>query len=416
MRIGMQGWGSEGDLRPMLAFAARLREQGHVPRLVLTSVDGVDYATSAEPLGIACQLVPGQLPVTLQELARDARHGNPTKLMHALLARTFYPFLEESYAAALALCAQSDVVIGGSSSWVLKAAAEVARVPFVSLHYYPGVVPSRIVPPAIFPNWRWLARPGWALLSLLMDLALAGPARKFFARKGLTSMRHVIPDLLFSARLNLLAASPSFFPPAPDWSGAFRVTGELRAPALARWRPSTELSDFLARGEKPILMSLGSMEHMAPARSRELLIASARAAGVRAIIQSKSAHGEGQDRDLYFLRWAPHERLAPLCSAFVHHGGAGTSHAALRAGLPSLVLPFIFEQGLWAKQLRRVGAAPKARSFWSARPAQVAGLIREALTTEKLRARANQLARALDSEDGALTATRHLERLLNCPR
>jgi UDP:flavonoid glycosyltransferase YjiC (YdhE family) len=414
MRVGLQGWGSEGDLRPLLALAARLREQGHAPRLVLTAVDGTSYDQSCRAWDIPCELVPAALPVTLQELARDARHGNPTKLMNAVLAQTFYPFLEESYAAALALCARSDVVIGGSSSWVLKAAAEASRVPFVSLHYYPGVVPSCIAPPAIFPNWRWLARPGWALLSLMLDLALAGPARKFFAQKGLTPVRHVIPDLLFSDRLNLLAASPSFFPPAPDWSASFCVTGDLRmTSALAPWQPSPALSAFLSRGEKPVLMSLGSMEHMAPARSRELLITSARRAGVRAIIQSKTAIEEGQDGDLYFISWAAHEALAPHCSLFLHHGGAGTSHAALRAGLPSVVLPFIFEQRLWAKRLRQVGAAPNACSFWRARPARVAALIHEALAEAKLRARAGAIAHAMESEDGAALSIQRIAALLS---
>jgi UDP:flavonoid glycosyltransferase YjiC (YdhE family) len=219
---------------------------------------------------------------------------------------------------------------------------------------------------------------------------------------------------LFSERLNLLAASNSFFPAAPDWPTSFCVTGELRLRrGAAPWQPSSTLSAFLARGERPILMSLGSMEHMAPARARELLIASARRASVRAIIQSKTASEEGQDGDLYFMSWAPHDALAPHCSAFVHHGGAGTSHAALRAALPSVVLPFIFEQGLWAKRLRQVDAAPKACSFWRAHPERVAGLIHEALETPKLRAGASTLARAMQSEDGAGTSVQRVAALLS---
>jgi UDP:flavonoid glycosyltransferase YjiC (YdhE family) len=134
---------------------------------------------------------------------------------------------------------------------------------------------------------------------------------------------------------------------------------------------------------------------------------------VRAIIQSKSAPEEGQDGDLYFLSWAPHDALAARCSAFVHHGGAGTTHAALRAGLPSVVLPFIFEQGLWAKRLRQVGAAAKPLSFWRARPGQVAALIRDALVTPKLSSQAGQLARAMRAEDGVATSILRLAELLN---
>ena len=413
MRVGLQGWGSEGDLRPLLALAARLRSEGHASELVLTPVDGGDYATSCRALAVPLQCVPESAPMTLQELVRDAKSSDPTKLMNAVLDLTFYPHLEAMYEAALALCARSDVVVGGSSSWVVKAAALKSGVPFVSLHYYPGIVPSRLVPPAVFPNWRWLARPGWALLGLLMDLAFRGPARRFFALKGLPPVKRAIPDVLFSDRLNLLAASPSFWPPAPDWSRAFCVSGELRTPGPPCWQPSQDLAAFLEAGEAPVLMSLGSMEHMAPARARTLLIESARRAGVRAIIQSKATPEEGREGDLYFLRWAPHELLAPRCSAFVHHGGAGTSHAALRAGLPSLVLPFIFEQGLWAKRLRQVGAAGPAISFWRARSARVAGALRTMLETPSQRLQAQRLSRAMQDEDGAATAIQRLTQVVS---
>lgn len=413
LRVGIQGWGSEGDLAPLVALAARLAQAGHAPRLVLTPVDGKDYTPLCARSALPLTLVPEQAPVTLQELVRDAKSANPTKLMNAVLERTFYTYLEAMYQAALALCRASDVVIGGSSSWVLKAAALATNVPFVSLHYYPGIVPSRLVPPPIFPNWRILARPGWALLGLLMDLAFRGPARAFFAAKGLPPIRHALPDVLFSERLNLLAASPTFYPPVPDWSPAFCVTGELRMPSeFETWQPSSELAAFLAAGEKPVLMSLGSMEHMAPQRARTLLIESARRAGVRAIVQSKASTEEGADGALYFLPWAPHARLARYCSAFVHHGGAGTSHAALRAGLPSIVVPFIFEQGLWAKRLRQLGAARKARSFWRTTPAQLARELRATLADPELSRNAVRAASAMASEDGAGQAIRRLEQLL----
>jgi UDP:flavonoid glycosyltransferase YjiC (YdhE family) len=133
---------------------------------------------------------------------------------------------------------------------------------------------------------------------------------------------------------------------------------------------------------------------------------------VRAIIQTKTSADEGRDGDLYFMRWAPHAWLAPHCALFVHHGGAGTSHAALRAGLPSVVLPFIFEQGLWAKRLRQIGAAERALSFWRAKPERVGDRIRALLASERARHSAGRLARAMEHEDGAATAARRLELLL----
>ena len=178
------------------------------------------------------------------------------------------------------------------------------------------------------------------------------------------------------------------------------------------WEPSPSLRAFLEGGDSPLLVSLGSMEHMAPSRARDLAVASARLAKVRAVIQTKrDGNAEGQDGDLYFLPWAPHRHLLPLCRAVVHHGGAGTTHAVLRAGKPSVVLPFIFEQQLWARRLRQVGAAGKFVSFWKATPEGVANEIRQTLGSEPMRRKALELASAMATEDGTGIATRLLERL-----
>ena len=409
MRIGIQGWGSEGDLRPLVALAARLRREGLAPRLVLTPIDGRDYGPLCRSLDVPLKVVPERMAVTLPELVRAAKSSDPTKLSRAVLELTFFPYLEAMYAAAVECCASCDVVVGGSSAWYVKAAALHARVPFVAVHYYPGIVPSRVAPAPGFPAWRWLNRPAWALLRAMMDMGFRGPAAKFFAQKGLPPIRHAIPDALFSERLNLLAASPAFWPPAPDWTDVHRVCGDFVMPdAVESWAPSATLRAFIDAGPTPVLLSLGSMEHMAPERARALLTESARWAKVRAIIQTKTTDLERHDGDLYLVPWAPHRRLAPLCSAVVHHGGAGTTHAALRAGKPSVVLPFIFEQKLWARRLREVGAADELISFWNATPAKVGEAIRRAIESEPLRHRASDLAAAMAKEDGTGVAARLL--------
>jgi sterol 3beta-glucosyltransferase len=412
MRVGLQGWGSEGDLRPLVALAARLRKSGHEARLVLTPVDGKDYRPLCESLDVGVKVVPERMAVTLQQLVRDAKSANPTKLSKAVLDLTFYPYVEAMYAASLDLCAASDVVVGGSSCWQLKAASLHARVPFVALDFVPGIVPSREIPPAIFPAWRWLARPAWALMGIMLDMAFLEAPRKFFADKGLPPVRHAIPDVIFSDVLNLHAASPSFWPAAPDWSDIHCVCGELFMPLEAEsWSPSTALQAFLRDGSEPVLWTLGTWEHMAPERVRTLLVESAREAKVRAIIQTKTTHEEGRDGDMYLLPWAPHRHLAPLCSAVVHHGGAGTTHMALRAGKPAAVLPFIIEQRMWAARVKEVGAGDWL-SFWKATPQKVGALVRRVLGSAPLRQRASEMARAMLEEDGTGVATHRLERLV----
>jgi UDP:flavonoid glycosyltransferase YjiC (YdhE family) len=409
--VGIQGWGSEGDVRPLIALAARLRGEGHDSDLVLTPIDARDYRGECRALGVPLRVVPEEIGFSLEALVESARSTDPSKLSRAVLDRGFTPHVEAMYAAAIDLCGRSDVVVGGSSSWYVKAAALKVGVPYVAVDYYPGVVPSKRVPPLGLASWGPLDGVRSALLRLALDLAFKKAPAKFFADKGLPVPRHAIPDVVFSERLNLHAASPTLCPPAPDWSDIHQVCGEFYLPdPLEPWTPSAALRAFLEEGAPPALISLGSMEHMAPARARDLLIAAAREAKTRAILQTKRDAAEGRDGDLYFLPWAPHRRLLASCSLAVHHGGAGTTHAVLRAGRPSVVLPFIFEQKLWARRLEQLGVAPAFVSFWKATPNEIARRIREA-GSEAMRKKASELARAMAAEDGTGRAVRLLEEL-----
>jgi UDP:flavonoid glycosyltransferase YjiC (YdhE family) len=409
MRVGIQGWGSEGDLRPLVALAGRLRAHGHEARLTVTPIDGKNYGPICESLGVTLSAVPERLPVTLQQLAREAGSANPAKLITKVLALTFDPHIDAMYDAALELCESSDVVVAGPSCWPLKAASLKTRRRFAIIDYVPALVPSRLAPPVIFPRWRWLARPAWALLRVMMDMAFRAAPRRFFADKGLPPIRHTIPDVVFSDGLNLHAASPSFWPGEPDWPDIHCVCGELIMPDDAEpWTPSPELRAFLDEGGAPVLLSLGSWEHMLPDRARALLIASARAAGIRAIVQTKLSDVEYRDGDVFVLPWAPHRRLVPVCSAVVHHGGAGTTHMALRAGKPALVLPFILEQRMWARRVEQVHAG-RWLPFWKATPRRVARALHEVVESTAIRAGAGRMAESMAAEDGVGLAVRRLE-------
>lgn len=412
MRVGIQGWGSEGDVRPLIALAARLRREGHEPSLVLTPIDARDYREECRTLELPLALVPENMAFSLEALSQGAQSSDPSKLSRAVLDLGFTPHVEAMYAAALDLCGRSDVVVGGSSSWYVKAAALKVGVPFVVVDYYPGVVPSRRVPPLGMASWGPFDGFRWALLRLAFDLAFKKAPAKFFADKGLPAPRHALPDVIFSERLNLHAASPTLCPPAPDWSEIHQVCGEFFLPdELEPWEPSAALRAFLEEGV-PVLVSLGSMEHMAPDRARDLLVNAVREAKVRAIVQTKRESAESRDGDLFLLPWAPHRRLLSSCSVAVHHGGAGTTHAVLRAGRPSVVLPFIFEQRLWARRLERIGAAPPLLSFWKATPSKIASRIRDAIESTEMRTRSAEIATAMASEDGTGRATRLLEALV----
>lgn len=410
LRIGIQGWGSEGDLRPLVALAARLKQEGHEPRLVLSPVDGMDWEAVCQTLGLELTLAPKHMDVSLESICRSSQSADPSKVSRQLLELAFFPYQDAMYEAGLELCGKSDLVVGLFSSHYVKAACLKSRTPFVCLHYYPGMVPTRQQPPVGFPAWSWLNPLAWKLFGAVLDMAFRAPAARFFESKGLPKVRHSIPDVLFSGLLNLHATSPTLFPPPSDFGELHQVCGAFELPEEPkRWRPPKDLAEFLEDGPPPLLCSMGTMELLAPQRSQELLVAAVNKAKLRAVIQSKCRPDEGRDGNVYYLKWAPHRELLPRCSALVMHGGAGTTHAALRSGRPAVALPFIFEQKIWGELLQKAGSALEPLDFWKATPEALALRLTEVSSSTALRQRAEQLAQKVSQEDGTGSAVRLLE-------
>lgn len=416
MKVGIQAWGSEGDIRPLVALARRLCAAGHRVRLDVTPVDGVDYSRWAQVENLTLRVVPKQMTFSLAQLAVKADRFDPLQVSRELVEQAFFPYLNELYAAALDLCADSELVVWHYSCWYTKAAALATGVPEVSVQLFPGLVPTRFGAPGGLPNLGPLLNPAlWWLAKLFLDLQFRKRPAAFFRAHGLPPVRHVLPELLFSNALNLHAASPALVPPEKDWGEAHVTCGQFVMPPEAEpWVPSAPLSEFLREG-KPVLVSLGSMEHLAPRRARELVLASARASKLRVLVQTKregeeGRMEEGREGDLYFLPRAPHDALLPHCAALVHHGGAGTSHTAVRGGVPSVVVPFIPEQAMWANVLRKAGVAGKPVPFWKAKPEALAARMREVVAADGWPRRAQELSARLKTEDGTGAAVALLER------
>jgi len=134
--------------------------------------------------------------------------------------------------------------------------------------------------------------------------------------------------------------------------------------------------------------------------------------GCRAIVQSNwnDVTSMPEDARIYRLVSAPHTEIFPRCAAVVHHGGAGTTQTALRCGRASVVVAHVTDQFFWGAKLEELGVAPAAIDRRKATPAKLAAAIRKVLATPAMRARAEELGRKLQAEDGVAEAVRIIER------
>jgi UDP:flavonoid glycosyltransferase YjiC (YdhE family) len=209
--------------------------------------------------------------------------------------------------------------------------------------------------------------------------------------------------------------SPIVVPRPTDWRAGLDVVGYWW-PAPTDWQPPEALTDFLAAGAAPVFIGLGSTvvterraEHLA-----DVIADALRQAGVRGVVQSGWAGLDVSGDDVLVIGEAPHDWLFPQMAAVAHHCGAGTTAAALRAGVPTIAMPGpAGDQPFWARRLHELGASTPPIAQRKLTTDRLAAAIRIAVTDHQIRDATSQLAGRIGSENGAARVVAAVENLLH---
>ncbi len=169
----------------------------------------------------------------------------------------------------------------------------------------------------------------------------------------------------------LCGFSEHVVPRPPDWGGNVHVTGWWY-PEEPRWQPPADLQRFIEQGSPPVFIGFGSMPVRDPARTTALIVEAVRQSGRRAVLHAGWAGlggrlGSGVPPEIFPIDYAPYGWLFPRMAAVVHHGGSGTSGMGFRSGVPSIIVPFGFDQFYWGRRAFELGVGPQPLPF---RPAQ----------------------------------------------
>jgi UDP:flavonoid glycosyltransferase YjiC (YdhE family) len=207
----------------------------------------------------------------------------------------------------------------------------------------------------------------------------------------------------------LYGYSPRVLPKPDDWGADVAVTGYwfLETP---EWTPDVELAAFLAAGAAPIYVGFGSMPGADPDRLTHLVVEGLRRANKRGLLATiGGALGRAEaDAHIHTIAGAPHDWIFPLMHATLHHGGAGTTGAALRSGQPTAICPFLGDQPFWARRILELGVGPAALDKKGATVDDFAAAFR-AMDDPDMRARAAALGAAIKAEDGVGDAVDFIE-------
>lgn len=212
------------------------------------------------------------------------------------------------------------------------------------------------------------------------------------------------------ARPVLHGYSDLVVPRPRDWPAELEVAGYWW-PHETGQRLSGDLEDFLAAGPPPVFVGLGSATVPDPERLSREIVTALRAARVRGIVQRGWAGLAAGDDDILTVDEVPHALLFPRTAAVVHHAGAGTTGAVLRAGVPNIPVPVQFDAAFWASRLTALGTAPGALPLRRLASGTLAAALRRATRDASHRTRARALADRLATEDGVAPVLAALDRL-----
>lgn len=155
--------------------------------------------------------------------------------------------------------------------------------------------------------------------------------------------------------------SPGLCPKPKDWGPEIDIVGFSFLELASSFKPPKELTEFLDAGEPPVYIGFGSIVVDDAAKFTKLIFDAVKMAGVRALV-SKGWGGLGDEKNtpdnIHMLGNVPHDWLFPKCKAVIHHGGAGTTAAGLKMGLPTMIVPFFGDQPFWGSRVaeKRAGA------------------------------------------------------------
>lgn len=214
----------------------------------------------------------------------------------------------------------------------------------------------------------------------------------------------------------VLHAYSQYVAPRPtDWGDYSHVTGYWFLDQLEDWQPSAELQAFLDAGEPPVYAGFGSMASKNPQKLAEIVIDAMQQANVRGVIATGwgGLDTSSLPDTIFKIDQAPHDWLFPRMSAVVHHGGAGTTAAGLRAGCPTIIAPFIADQPYWGAQVHQLGVGPKPIHHKKLTVDKLAVALREVTTNPTIKEKASQIGEKIRQEDGIANAIAIIEKLLS---
>ena len=416
MKITVNTLGTRGDIQPYIALSLGLQQDGHSVRILTHQIFEAfveEYGLDVYPL----QLDPRQVLINqaLSEL------GNNSIRINRWMERNFKDSLQYLFIATLNANRGADIMLNSGLSFAGWHVAEKLNIPAIATYLWP-VTPSRHFPAAtgkIPPKWlpfrgvvNYLSTKLFNQLFFNLLLSSVNQCRKdILDLKPLTRRDYWSLDSPGSSTPLIYGYSPVVVPRPPDWSGNQHISGYWFLDTAKDHQPEKTLLDFLANGPPPVYLGFGSMVDHEREEITQIVINALRETDQRGILlRGWSALGSGDLPDFILqINEAPHDWLFPKMAGVVHHGGAGTTAAGLRAGVPSVIVPMFGDQFFWGWCVRELGAGPEPIPRNKLTVANLTRAIQQAIYNDDIKNNASQIGQQIRAENGVEIAVSMIE-------
>ncbi len=399
MKILLCSIGSRGDVQPFLVLGDYFSKHGHE----VTVISAEMYTTLAADYQVNYQHFPGDYRLLINDSELKKAIGRNPLTIGKKLKTKVYPIIESSLQTFYDWSKWADVILYHPKTLIDSFGAEI-QDKLIKAYVVPAFTPTKAFPNPILsflPIPSFLARWSYTITNAMLG-SVKTPIKNFRQKNKLTQTR------LFLPTMTLYGVSPSFLAQPADYPSDHHFTGCWLAPNNAT--PLDEaITNFFADDQEVLILTFGSMPYTSNIPINEFIETILEVTQLKVFVVKawglKPALIKKNER-VFAVDQAPFDLLFPLADYVLHHGGAGTTATALRAGIPQMICPILYpfgDQYFWGKQIavQGIGVAPIPLSKLSLKKLERS--IRQ-LTTGNYQQKAHSLGEKINAEDGLAKA------------
>jgi len=418
MKITILAIGTLGDVQPLVALGKGLQAEGHEVSVATHAAFETFILTNK--LGFF--LIEGNIKEAFQsEAGRAAYQGgwNFIKSWHNF-ARMIKQLIIHAGTDAWTACRDADAILFSPIGYLFGPhIAEKLNIPAMAAYFQPihltGAFPSFISPTqrnlgSIFNQFThivaelmyWL--PYRSMINKWREECLNLPPIPLTVNYVKQMRRQRYPAIY--------GISPNVLPKPPDWGNNIEITGYWFLDSSEDWNAPKDLVDFLGSGPPPVYVGFGSTNTGKPKEITDLIIQALKLTNQRGVLSMGWGGFSQSDLpdNVFKAESIPHDWLFPQMATVIHHGGAGTTAAGLRAGIPSIIVPFFVDQPFWGQRVSELGVGPKPIPIKRLSIDRLAVAIMKAVSDKEIQMRAAMLGKKIRAEDGVNRAVEVINR------